>query len=898
MPNQLFRILALSGVLIFAQSAFSQKIDLRSLSPEEIQAAMSASQDGKAQSLGGARENLKQPDTTPVQKVKNEPARGFGHSSKLRPFGEQFFANSQGFVVPTDMPVPADYVVGIGDIVELRLFGKENRLYQLPVERNGTITVPDIGSVTVAGMSVESLGVLLIERITKQKIGVDATVSMGPLRTIQFFLMGDVNRPGAYTANGLTTVVNAILVGGGIKPTGSMRKVEVRRNGRTISTIDLYGMMLKGGNKGELRLQSGDTIFIPSVGRRVGISGDVLRPAIYELLGERTAEDVIRLAGGLLPTAHQTSAKLDRIGQEGKRQILDIALTTAGQRRFELRDGDILDIPSVIVRWEKSVTLAGSVERPGNYEWKKGLHLGQLIPSYDALEFSAYRPLAIIERTDETTGARNFRTVNMLTVVRDQKIEPLYPEDRIFVLNQEEVNFLSSAKVQFVLSGKMPPATKKKAIVVGNESVVQDHNAEVGVVFDVSKKEKDKEGKEEDLGAVNECRGLIELSDVIQREGSARFRSALLTSAVNIENAAMVENQACPKLFDANPSLLPFLLENAITVRGEVKQPGVLPVAAGFPLESALNARGGLTREADLNGIEISRQSLNAQGRVFLKREIVTNKDRLSEITLQPGTLVLVRKRFSDQESGLIRLSGEFAHPGTYEFHRGEKLSDLIARAGGLTQQAYPLGTVFQRLRIKEEKKQYYLKAANEMQNSMLMAMTRVRTSGTSGVDASAAPVLASLIQQMRNIEPTGRVVVEADPVVLSVRPELDVVLEAGDEIHVPRRPSSILVMGEVLNPGAVQFVSGKKASDYINDVGGLTQMADESRIFAILPNGAAEPLKISSWNFSPRLLPPGSTIYVTREALPATSFDILTLSLQVAKDLALTAASLAVINK
>lgn len=245
----------------------------------------------------------------------------------------------------------------------------------------------------------------------------------------------------------------------------------------------------------------------------------------------------------------------------------------------------------------------------------------------------------------------------------------------------------------------------------------------------------------------------------------------------------------------------------------------------------------------------------------------------------------------------MIRLSGEFLHPGNYEIKRGEKLSEAIARAGGVSTQAYPYGAVFLRQRVKEEKRQFYQKAAFELQNGMVMAMSRVRSGATGGGDAGAAPLVMNLVNQIKTTDPVGRMVVEADPAVLLVRPELDVVLEAGDEIYMPRRPSSILVMGEVLNPGAVQFRSGKKVDEYIQDVGGISRLADAERIYAILPNGSAEPLKLSAWNFQPKLLPPGSAIYVSREPLPSTSMDLWLIALSVFKDLALAAASLAVIG-
>ncbi|SDH67537.1 protein involved in polysaccharide export, contains SLBB domain of the beta-grasp fold [Propionivibrio dicarboxylicus] len=867
----------------------------------------------------GARNRQVNPVSAPVKASVSAPIVGFS-AGGLRPFGEQFLSGGViPFAAAGDMPVPNDYVVGIGDTIELRLFGKENRTYLLPVERTGTVTLQGIGPVPVAGMTYEMVAKTLLDQISTHKIGVEATVNMGSLRSIQIFLMGEVNNPAAYATDALTTVVNALLVGGGIKPSGSMRKIEVRRNGAVVTRIDLYEALLQGGTKNTIRLRSGDTIFVPTVGRRVGIGGDVLRPAIYELAGEKTAEDLIALAGGLSPTAFPARSKLDRIGQDGKRQVHDMALATPTQRKLELLDGDILTVPSVVARWDKSVTLAGSVERAGDYEWTQGMKLSALIPSFEVLERDAYRPLAIIERIDPASGAKRLLSVNLLDIVRGKTAEVLEPGDRVTVLSLADVDFLSSANVQFVLVGRLPPeegdannpvvledreANKVLEGQANARRLVQGDLLNTANRFSDPAKLQDANAGVDAARSINgpktaqvRCGGLVEVSDIIRREGTERFRAAILSSGQDAQAKRLVRSASCPAVFQT-PGLLTFVLENVITVRGEVKQPGVLPIPEGLALDVALSARGGLTREADPSGVEVSRQVAVAAGSASFNRTMV-KLGALAQTALEPGNLVLVRKRFSEMDTGIVRLSGEFTHPGSFEIRRGERLSEVIARAGGITSQAYPQGAVFLRQSVKEEKRQYYQKAAYDLQNSILMGMTRMRTASTTATaDAGAGTVMMSLVNQMRTMEPVGRMVVEADPTVLQVRKELDVLLEPGDEIHVPRRPSSILVMGEVLNPGSVQFVSGKKAADYIASVGGLSQLADENRIFAILPNGNAEPLKISSWNFRPTLLPPGSTIYVSREALPTTATDLMLLSLQVAKDLALSAAALSVISK
>lgn len=826
-----------------------------------------------------------------------------GFSANLRPFGEQLFSRARSkYITPTDLPVPANYIVGIGDTVEVRYFGKENRVMRLPVERDGSITMPEIGAVSVAGLTLENMGSMLLERISKQKIGVEATVSMGPLRSIQIFLMGDVNRPGAVTTDALTTISNALMYGGGIKTSGSMRRIEVRRQGKVVSRIDLYDSLLKGSDAGELRLQSGDVVFVPAVGKRAAIDGEVLRPAIYELLHEKTAGDLIRLAGGLKPTAYAESSKMNRIGSDWQRSSSVLSLATTANQKLSLQNGDIFEIPGVLQTQTPStadfrfptITLEGQFLASGTYKWHDKLHLGELVPRYEQIDLDAYRPLAVIDRIDPLTGSRYYKTVNLLDVVINQAQVPLLRDDRIFTFSLREIEFLSSAQVQQVLAGRLPPSnTRAPGVIVDAEAAVADQESleTARKAFDIGGKDKESSGRI--VAAANICRGLIELSHIISNEGADRFRSAVFAGAYAEDGKQLVKSIPCPDIFERNPRLLPFLLENAVTLRGEIKDPGVLPIPEGLTLDIAMRSRGGLTRSADLKGIEINKL-VAAEKETKVVRERVTDTAALDKITLEPGYIVQVRKRATEQDTGLVRVSGELFHPGAYEIRKGEKLSELLARAGGLTQFSYPQGTVFLRPRIKEEKRQFYAKAANDIMQNALFSLTRDKADGASGGNTNA---ILQIAQQIKATNPIGRMVVESDPTVLQVRPELDVMLEPGDEVHIPRRPNTILVMGEVLNPGALQFVAGKKADEYVREAGGLSQFADSDYIIAVYPNGQAEPIKLSSWNFTPTLLPPGSAIYVSREPITTTSIDILKLTLQIVKDLALTAASLSVIG-
>ena len=257
------------------------------------------------------------------------------------------------------MPVPTDYIVGPGDTFLVELFGKKVGRYSLPVDRDGRLHLPDLEPIEVAGLSFDRARTGIEQRIDHEMIGVRVSVTMGPLRSIQVFVTGDVNNPGSYTVSGLSTITNALFAAGGISNVGSLRKVELKRRGVLVSRLDLYALLLKGNSSGDVRLQAGDVVFVAPVGATAAIGGEVRRPAIYEVREGTTVGDLIDLAGGLAPQADPHAAKLERIDGGKQRVVVDLDLSTASASATRLRSGDVLSVPRVLEELARTVTLEG-----------------------------------------------------------------------------------------------------------------------------------------------------------------------------------------------------------------------------------------------------------------------------------------------------------------------------------------------------------------------------------------------------------------------------------------------------------------------------------------------------------------------------------------------------------
>jgi polysaccharide export outer membrane protein len=281
--------------------------------------------------------------------------------------------------------VPADYVIGPGDELYIRLWGQLNVELRVTVDRNGQVFVPKVGAITVAGVHVSQLDTHFRQQIERIYRNFDLTVTLGKLRSIDVFFVGEASRPGTYTISSLSTLVNAIFAAGGPAPQGSMRHIQLKRDGGIITEFDLYDLLLKGDKSKDVALLPGDVIYVPPVGPQVAVAGSVNTPSIYELKGSQTSlTDVIELAGGMNTVADGSKATVERLDQRQIRSVAELSLDLKGQQEM-LKDGDIVRILSIVPRFENAVTLRGNVANPGRFPWRAGMKIRDLLPNKEML---------------------------------------------------------------------------------------------------------------------------------------------------------------------------------------------------------------------------------------------------------------------------------------------------------------------------------------------------------------------------------------------------------------------------------------------------------------------------------------------------------------------------------
>lgn len=357
------------------------------------------------------------------------------NSKELKQFGYDLFAGTPSTFAPaTEIPVPADYVIGPSDTIMIQLYGKKNASYELQVNREGIIQFPDIGPLAVTGLTFEELKTYINEITTEQIIGVKASITLGNLRSIRIFVLGEAYRPGSYTVSALSTITNALFVSGGVTKVGSLRNVQLKREGKLIGQLDLYDLLLKGDTSNDQRLLPGDVIFIPPIAKTIGITGEVRRPAIYEIKNERSMRQVVNLAGGYLPTAYPATTRVERITNAGNRTLIDLDLTTSSGQKSQIIDGDLIQIFPVLEKLEGAVLVKGHLHRPGGFAWQPGLRISDVISSVSQLLPNPDLSYALIKRENQPQ-----RTISLIDFSLNDAIKNRRSEKDPVLNNRDEI---------------------------------------------------------------------------------------------------------------------------------------------------------------------------------------------------------------------------------------------------------------------------------------------------------------------------------------------------------------------------------------------------------------------------------------------------------------------------
>jgi polysaccharide biosynthesis/export protein len=779
-------------------------------------------------------------------------------------FGMQVFQNGSrdSQIIPFDLPVGPDYVVGPGDSLAVDLWGGVSQRLLRTVDREGRVNLPEVGPLLVAGKSLADVQESVQKTLRSQFRDISADVSLARLRTIRVYVVGDVRRPGAYDISSLSTPLNALFAAGGPTSEGSLRILDHNRGDQLVQAVDVYDLLLRGVRTGIDRLENGDTVLVPPIGPQVTVEGMVRRPAIYELRDEKSLSDVLTLAGGLLPTATLRHIEVQRVIAHDKRTMLsfdvppdsDPAAIQKELDSFQIHDGDKIRVFPIAPYNQDTLYLEGHVVRPGKYSYRPGMRLTDLISSYKDLLPEPATQYAEIIRLNPPDYRPTVESFNLAEALSHPGSSPLLePLDTVQIFGRFDF--------------ENPPT-----VFVGGD-------VRVPGLYRTS-------GQLHLSDAVHMAGGLA--ADA-ERQDAQVFRylpdGQLKIFSVNL-GEALAGNPNENIVLDSRDRILvhrnPADVQPAtVYIKGEVARPGRYPLTANMTVADLIRAAGGAEQSADMKDADLTHYDWNSQSLITGQHHEIELADALAgssdaNLSLHNGDVLTIRRLPGWDDLGAsISIQGEVMHPGTYGIRPGETLSSVLKRAGGFMPDAYPYGSVLIRSEVQqlEDKSQTELvERVREQQAGLKLAVKTATDPDEKLGDEAAYQQWQNTLDGLLNNPPLGRVMIEVSKDIKSWQgTPRDVAVRAGDKLVVPKRPSYVMVSGQVYNPTAVAFRPGKSAKWYLSQAGGPTNLANKRAIFVIRADGSVIGAHGASLFLGSALgqsLQPGDTVVVPEKAL------------------------------
>lgn len=771
---------------------------------------------------------------------------------ELKPFGYEVFAGQpRTFAPTTHSPVPANYIVGIGDSLTVQLFGQEERTYELTVDREGKIHIPRLGEITIAGITYSAMQELIKHRARERLIGYQASVSMGELRSIQIFIVGEAFQPGAYTVSSLSTISQALYVAGGFSDIASLRSVRLMRGGELASELDVYDLLMRGDTSADRMLQSGDVIFIPPHGDMVAVQGEVNRPALYELKQGETLEDILNFAGGATSNAYLSSVQIRRV-RDGRRVMTTTDATTREGLSGEMRGGDDVTLGRVADSLDESVLLVGAVTRPGNYQWREGLRINDVLRSsrHDLLEQADLSYGLIVREHGPRRELRLYQFDVALAIEgAGQENHVLLERDQILIFSRYQTKLEEEQKLsRFTLTQQQREREERRELLARYrsawlEDLVRDMEQ------DPESLEREAQRRRAQGMPLREMFGSRDQDDrdIEEDELADYSRERLLEPLMQRMQRQRTDRGNTPFVY----------------IAGEVNHPGIYPLVQNATASRLLQAAGGVQESAFLDRAEITRMVVR-DGQAETEYLTVNLLDIVlgnDDVELQGRDRLNVLSIPEWQNTYEVTLRGEVRFPGTYSIRRGENLSTLIERAGGLTNFAFTEGAVFTREELREQERRRRDMLAEELQRE-------IASNAITGAGGTTQPYdqLRTLLADLMAVEPVGRLIIDLPGLLNGNGRQGDVQLKDGDTLHVPSRLDSVSIIGEVQMAMSYRYDSELSVRDYIDMSGGTKQKADTRRVYVVRANGAIEPHRQRRGWFSATgaaSLRPGDTIVV-----------------------------------
>jgi polysaccharide export outer membrane protein len=761
--------------------------------------------------------------------------------------------------IPMDLPAGPDYVVGPGDGLAINLWGGVSRRIYGTVDREGRVSLPEVGPMLVSGKSLAEVQQSVQQVLRTQFRDVSVDVSLARLRTVRVYIVGDVANPGAYDISSLSTPLNALFVAGGPTSRGSLRIVKHFRGNQLIQTVDLYDLLLYGVRSDIQRLENGDSVIAPPIGPQVTIEGMVRRPAIYEMTDEKNLSNVLALAGGLLPTATLRHIEVQRTISHQKQTMLSLDIpasdddseATKKLDSFQIQDGDRVRVFPIDQGDEDAVYLDGHVVRPGRYSYHPNMRVTDLVSSYkDLLPEPAlqYAEIIRLNPPDLHPTMESFALQDALANPSQAPILQAMDTVRIF----SRFDFENPPTVS-VLGDVRAPGTYQTS---GQVHLADAVHLAGGLAPDAQ---------------TDDAQVFRSMQD-----GRAKIFSVSLSQALAGDPMENI-------LLESRDRLLIHKSSNAeqpatVYIEGEVGKPGRYPLTGNMTVADLIRVGGGLEPSADTHAADLTTFQWASDAKLTGQHETISisaamKGDPQANTTLHNGDVLTVRQLPEWNDLGAtITVRGEVKDPGTYGIRPGERLSSILERAGGFLPNAYAYGAILTRVEVRQletkERDKLILRVKDAEGSLQNLPET---TPAQKQAKEMALGQYQTTLMELNTNPPVGRVTIRISSRIdrwKSTAADIDV--RAGDSLFIPRRPDYVMVTGEVFNPAAVSYRPGKSAKWYLSQSGGPTTTANKKAIFVIRADGSVASQNDSVWggNSLDATLQPGDVVVVPEKTI------------------------------
>lgn len=812
---------------------------------------------------------------------------------RLKRFASNFFKNSNK-IDPYSLPIPLNYKLARGDVLSLNIYGSSDKNFSLKIDRKGVVLIPQVGELKLIGLTFEDAKKFIIQKVQDAyPSNTSILVNIEEFTAIQVTLSGLVKAPGLYNLSSFSTIKDALIASGGILESGSYRNISLKRAGKIIKNYDLYQLVKYGNDNSDTLLQTGDIIYVKSIKKELSISGAVNIPGIFELQNGDTFKNLLAFASGLKAKANKKAIRLKRFLNNDKIKVYTLSLNEL--YRFKPANGDELYFSTISEQAGNYITLEGNVTNVGAIEIPKDKRLSTMFKNL----FKDFGKNGIFKKNTNYSYAK-VENVNISKVFNLKNL--LEGKDEIYLKNGDQINIYKLGEFKdkpfFYVNGTVVSQTKKKEyeyykglrakdlfsfVIFNNEISSLKHNIKIKNTENIYNNIYDKkELKEKELN--------VDKSKIqIKRVENNKYHSYTIDLNKNpnfkIRAYDVITFFAISELNNLNQA----------SIRGEVFIPNTYNITENTHLKDLINLAGGFTKKASKTRFELVRYNIIEDERVREVKTLSLQEALKRNIKIFPDDEITIRGIANWYKKAYVTIKGEIKYPGKYAIIKGEKLSNLIKRAGGFTSNSFLEGSIFTRKSVKELQIKRMQESMDQIRKKALYASSSPTEAGQSNEDkARMVSSIKELEDKVNENTPIGRIAINIyfDEERFK-NSEYDITLENEDSLFIPTINDTVSVVGEVLNQNTFVYNSKFDVNDYINRAGGMSDIADDDMIYVVKANGDAIRYK-KSYFFSDNIeVFKGDTIVVPLK------FDTIS-DIKFAKDvtsilyqLAVTAASL-----